>query len=298
MDFLVGTSRYYDIVDYFWYEEGLPGEAYGGYKIPQLVQKGLEILRITGYGRRHDSILYIGGGMPDVTAKIRSGRYQEVIHQGDPATLAHNVMSNISEGAHLIQNAGATPVFATVCPMDISLWNQHRLSKRKTSHLNYISEYPAMQSLHQKTIEILNDNIIKFNQDNGMQTPKGAKVVYQKKGAGLPYRLRSSRMQPDGCHLTPETTGEWIKLLKDTMNTNRIKLQDKPSYGLAYSSPCDRLSDDKVIPSTAETGSGYNTSESEDSNASIYMREVVDKEREAKLAAEHFRKHPYLFINY
>ncbi len=99
-----------------------------------------------------------------------------------------------------------------------------------------------MQELHQTTIKILNREIENLNSENGMVTPKVMKTAFQKKGFGLPYRLRLGRLQEDGCHLTPETTGDVIRVLRDIMSVNRINLYDRPNYVQSYIS-LDDLSD-------------------------------------------------------
>ena len=297
MEFIVGTSRYYSIVDYFWYEESIPGEAYGGGKIPLLIQKGLDMLRITGFNRRNDNILYVGGGMPDITVKCKNGRYEEVIHQGEPETLVDTVVTQIREGAERILATGTTPVFTTVCPMDISIWNHHRLQCYKTSHLEYQHDYQDMQALHQQTVELLNHEINAINDSNGMRTPTVSKNVFQKKGAGLPYRLRTPRLQSDGCHLTPESTGEWIQVLRDCMGVNRVQLYNKNSYGEAYP---ENFGVKPYIPSI---------SYEENFNESFELQEMIDCDRDlacvqdglhrtAVEAADFYRRNPHLFINY
>ena len=315
MDFIVGTSRAHPVVEHFWYEEGIPGESYGGYKIPKLVEKGLEMLRVTGFIRRSDNILYIMGGMPDVTVKLHRGfRYQEVVHQanqGDPQSLVDHVMTHIREGAAAIAAVGTTPVFTTVCPMDFSIWNNFRLFHGKTKSLEHIQEYPYMQELHQTTIEILNREIENLNSENGMVTPKVMKTAFQKKGFGLPYRLRLGRLQEDGCHLTPETTGDVIRVLRDIMSVNRINLYDQPNYAQSYIS-LDELSDNssdnigsdlKIESSSSDSGASGGSNESAELTELIRVEtmaiiEAHSKEKSARLEAEFFRKNPHLFIKY
>ena len=303
MEFNVGTSRFYDIVNYFWYEEGIPGEAYGGYKIPQLITKGLDILRVTGYYRRNDSIMYFGGGMPDVTVRTKKWLYEEVTHQGDPETLVDGVMEHIAEGATMIKAAGATPVFCTVCPMDISMWNYHRLAVGKTNRLRNTHQYSEMQILHQDTIHMLNNRIIAFNTENGMHTPKLAKYVFQKKGANLPYRLRLPRLKEDGVHLTEDTTGMWVRCMRDAFDINRMKLYNKPDF--CESSPRFDGPDDAPHTSDAEGDidrcSDFSTG-SVVSNETVKLSEWLANERAIEMGAllksMYYNKHPHKFESF
>ena len=217
MEFVVGTSRFYDIVNTLENEDGIPGVAQGGATIPQLIEQALTLLERTGFNRRTDSIMYIGGGVPDVNTKLSGWGYQEVVSVGDPLEKANRIMCNIEDGARRIYDAGAVPVFATVTPMLIAKWNLTRQRQRKTHHLNYVEDYYQMQENQLETIHILNDYIARLNRSYHMNTPRLAGVVLQKRGArrrgaegGQVYRLRESRLRPDGCHLTPETTSDWI----------------------------------------------------------------------------------------
>lgn len=221
MDFYVGTSRFYNVVDYFWYDEGQPGQAIGGAKIPQLIKEAMYILSVTGYEKRRDSIVYVGGGMPDITVKYKDRRYQEVVCVGEPADLVEDTISKMEAGARKILSAGAIPVFCTVTPMILASWNQSRLSKRKTSYLLHERDYGAMQQQHIDTVVMLNRRIDALNQQHHMQTPRLGGIVLQKRGTSGGYRLRENRLASDGCHLTEETDDRWIKLLRETADTNR-----------------------------------------------------------------------------
>ena len=300
MEFNVGTSRFYDIVDYFWYEEGIPGEAYGGFKIPQLITKGLEILRITGYHRRNDNIMYFGGGMPDITVRTKSRFYEEVTHQGDPQTLVDNLMAQIEEGATWIKAAGATPVFCTVCPMDFSLWNNHRFNIGKTNRLIHSHHYSEMQNLHQDTIHLLNNRIIEFNMENEMCTPKLAKFVFQKKGENLPYRLRHSRLKEDGVHPTEDTIGMWVRCMRDIFEMNRMKLYNNPDFR-EFSPQFDGLEE---APHTSDVESDIDrcsdfSSGSVVSNETVKLSEELANERaievNAALASMFYERNPHKF---
>ena len=156
MDFSVGTSRFRDIVDHFWYEDSLPGQCLPGAKVPKLIEEALSILSITGYGKRRDSIVYVGGGLPDITTMIRGPGYQEVVCLEAPLEAANRVMRLMEDGAALIYQAGAVPVFTTCTPMNLTNWNYSRLSQGKTSHLNYHQDYLTMQTNHEESIKILN----------------------------------------------------------------------------------------------------------------------------------------------
>ena len=246
MDFLTGTSRFYDIVNHFWYEESLPGQAIGGAKIPTLIQEALSILTITGYEKRRDSIFYIGGGLPDITKKLKSARYQEVIHDGEPLKIANEVMCQIEDGARQIYNAGAVPVFSTVSPMNIPKWNFSRLQKGKTSYLAHENMYTEMQLKHEDTVKILNSYIIRLNNYYHMQTPRLARVVFQKKGKNQDYRLRENRFH-DGVHPTEETTDEWIKIMRETMDTNRLRFAE------SYSEPQANAPRDNATSGSKDT---------------------------------------------
>lgn len=226
MDFNVGTSRFRDIVEFFWYEQSLPGQCLPGAKVPRLIEEALSILSITGYGKRRDSIVYVGGGLPDITTMLTGPGYQEVVCLEDPQEAANRVMRLIEDGAARIYNAGAVPVFTTCTPMNLSNWNYKRLSQGKTSYLDYNQDYFGMQFRHEESIKILNSYIDRLNSYYHMQTPRLAGYVFQKMGEGLGFRFRQNRLSDDGCHPTPDTVDEWIKIMREAMDTNRIRFQN------------------------------------------------------------------------
>ena len=245
MEFYVGTSRFYDIVDHFWYEEGQPGQAIGGGKIEQLVEEALGILSITGYERRRDSLVYVGGGLPDITTKYKERNYQEVVCVGEPDDIVEEVIGKMEVGAERIASAGGVPIFCTVTPMDIARWNQTRLARRKTKYLRQEYNYGIMQEKHEDIVIELNRRIDSLNQQYHMQTPRLGAIVFPKRGALGGYRFRRDRLSADGCHLTDFTTQKWIDLLKTNADTNRHRFYTNYNEDFSDNDLAD-ISTDKI----------------------------------------------------
>ena len=237
MDHIAGSSRARQLVDHFWYEHGIPGESYGGYRIPDLVQEGKRMLRLTGYNRRPDTLLYIIGGMPDLTTRLREGRganrYEEVIFNEDVEEVVDRVAEQYRRASREIKSMNVTPVFATISPIHLRSWNLMRLAQRKTVRLYHAENYRHMQTQHELCVQMINRHISAINDENGLQTPRLAKHVLQKRGKNKNYRFRSDRFE-DGCHPSQDLVERWVRELQECMDVNRIRISALMGRGESF----------------------------------------------------------------
>ena len=97
-----------------------------------------------------------------------------------------------------------------------------------------------------------------------MQTPRLANYVFQKMGEGLGFRFRQNRLSEDGCHPTPATVDEWIKIMREAMDTNRIRFQSHYSDFVDL----EDVADESAESSSHSYISSSNTSST--SNTDIY----------------------------
>lgn len=163
------------------------------------------------------NFVYVIGGLPDTTEKIRDYDYEEVIYSGTPAETVLNMENRFSRCAMDILQSGAVPCLATVAPMSLETWNGTRLQQGKTTHLIHHRHYSDMQSLHQSAIIQLNRKIININQHINVQTPLLASHLIQKRGSNQGHRFRANRLV-DGCHPDQEVIDQWV------MELNRVAL--------------------------------------------------------------------------
>ena len=101
--------------------------------------------------------IYIIGGYCDLSKRVRHtlhnlsrnrhpAIYEEFIFQETPEEAVTRLSSIIEESSNRITSTGATPIFCTIAPSSLETWNNKRLSQKKTAHLCYTNEYPAMQA--------------------------------------------------------------------------------------------------------------------------------------------------------
>ena len=188
----------------------------------------MEIETTLIYNRRPDTIIYIVGGMPDLTTRVKEGRgpsrYEEVIFKEDVEEAVERVAELYRRANLEVKQTGVTPVFATISPIHLRTWNLERLAQRKTTHLQHIHEYRHMQNQHELCVQILNRHISAINEENGMQTPRLAKHVLQKRGKNQNYRFRTDRFGKDGCHPSQKLVERWIRELQECMEVNRVRI--------------------------------------------------------------------------
>ena len=121
------------------------------------------------------------------------------------------------------------PVFSTIVPFNINMWNNHRLNIGATKELRYTSYYTDMQYFLNSTIIHTNEHICKLNQDNDVITPNLAKFHISSRGTKQGYRYNYKGMD-DGCHpnsldcdLGKGVVQNWVNEILKAQKDNRHK---------------------------------------------------------------------------
>ena len=191
-----------------------------GGRLHALTSEAITELRKLNNGQPKSHFVYIIGGMPDTTTKLRGFKYEECVDLRPSQETIHNLFMSIGQSAHDILENGGIPCFSTVIPMSFHSWNNHRLQQNVTSYLKYEHLCPEMQAKHEGNIIEINKLILERNQEIGVKTPQLATHLLQKRGAGKPYRFRANRL-PDGCHADEETIQCWIRDINASITSNR-----------------------------------------------------------------------------
>ena len=142
---------------------------------------------------------YISVGICDLTERLRGVNYDEVIfdkHQF--LTRKGNLYNEFENLATAVTNQYAKPVFCTILPLSLSVWNTHRLTTNKTSHLVHAHEYPQMQKDLETEIGHLNNFLIGLNIRIGMSTPMMFRDIQHNRGRGR--KITKYCELVDGCH--------------------------------------------------------------------------------------------------
>ena len=112
-----------------------------------------------------------------------------------------HVMSLIHQSSKSISKTGATPCYATITPMHMNTWNEHRLNIQCTSYLLHHNHYDSMQTNLIKTVTEINSLITELNISNYIQTPRLAQHTLYKPGQRRPtYKFRH-HLLADGIHV-------------------------------------------------------------------------------------------------
>ena len=166
---------------------------------------------------------YIWAGICNLTKKLRGDWYEEVIFSTEEAeNKRHELHSKIEQLSRTVTNQYAFPIFCPIIPMEIKTWNEHRMSVGRTNRLVFHEEYKEMQKSLEEEVTILNNHLIKINNENGMATPMLHNDFLHNRGKG--------RVSPrykdlsDGCHATDPLIKRFKKSLLAAIETNK-KLQ-------------------------------------------------------------------------
>ena len=150
----------------------------------------------------------------------RSPGYQEVLFTDTKEQAVHRLSATLQSVESQIKNAGATPIFCTICPGSLHDWNHKRYQDRVTSHLLHTEEYPAMQQeLNQAIVEI-NNKIRSINSANGIFTPRIADTIVKNPGKNKAPRFHFSRLK-DGVHPPMALKKKWAGLILEAIEQNR-----------------------------------------------------------------------------
>ena len=117
--------------------------------------------------------------------------------------------------AHL----GATPIFTTIYSLDLATWNNIRLNQRKTSVLNYESDYNSMQIALNEAISLVNDAIITLNKNMMVATPMIHKCLLHNVRKGIKHWQYHKLV--DGCHPNEPIKEDIANSLNRAIQLNR-----------------------------------------------------------------------------
>ena len=129
-------------------------------------------------GRPH---FYFMAGICDLTTKMSGFRYQEVI-----VTEAERKLENFKIDLENVQDKvlrmGALPVFCTIPTLHLATWNSLRLKQKKTTVLNFKSDYASMQNELNDVIHKANYHLVELNKSNDLSTPLIHTIMQKRKG--------------------------------------------------------------------------------------------------------------------
>ena len=199
----------------------------GGGKFHHLTSEALRLIK--GRQDLHDkTYVYFVAGLPDVTRKINRDyfmngnlrHYEEVIFKEEPTSAANRVIEAIQRAETTIKQHNAIPVFSTIIPCTLDIWNHHRLNTHVTTHLLHFSDYKHMQENLHTTIHLINQRIHVINSHNNVITPRISKTVTYKRGGH--WRYRYGRLW-DGTHATDKLNIKICEILKLAIEKNSSK---------------------------------------------------------------------------
>lgn len=214
MDICVSSSRGKDLV--------LPNQhVVPGGRLESLVDVALSGNKRRQMGRSGGTnFIYVIGGIPDATTKIKDRNYSEVIFPDWPHPKYRRLVARFRAANERILRAGAIPVFATICTMSLQEYNSHCYEQNWTSYHIHSDHYDDMQHFLNRTLELVNNEICRINDENLVDTPHLAACVMSKRGEGQGRRVRYSRLW-DGCHAGKDLVGKWQNILDEAISLNR-----------------------------------------------------------------------------
>ena len=207
-----------------------------GAKITQL--KAEACSKIQYYKRKYDIIhVYFLVGIPDITIKVSRGAYEETILTKSQEKFTTDLNDKILELTSAVKDKGCRVCVCTIAPLDIEKWNRHRLTIRKTTHLEHQAQYKEWQKTIERAIIQIDKFIIEINIANHMITPFVGDTAMTKKGSRVKKHYEKF---PDGLH----PGDELIKIWGEQIAT-RIDANFSISGGAAAAVPTPSQKDDK-----------------------------------------------------
>lgn len=159
---------------------------------------------------------YIISGICDITTRMASHKYQEIIFTNKP-NLVNSIVHQYNDLIDNIRRTNSVPILCTVYPMELATWNATRLNQGKTSHLNFQDQYQRMQSELDDTIVQINEHICQINSKHNFATPKIHSCMSRNR-RGKKYNLY--QLLRDGCHPGPIMTAKIIESIDRAMTLN------------------------------------------------------------------------------
>ena len=166
------------------------------------------------YGTTH---YYIATGICDITTKLTKPGYQEIVFRSDEG-LADKIKTDISKVENHILKQAALPIFCTIYPMSLKVWNCQRLKQNKTKYLKHENEYSNMQEDLNKTVEMINDYLIKTNIRNCVATPL-THLAINKSRRGKQYIYFNDLI--DGCHPDSPAISKMVVSINKALARNK-----------------------------------------------------------------------------
>ena len=161
---------------------------------------------------------YIMAGICNLTTKLTSYKYQEVVFRNSESTI-QTALVELNDLSKEIKKQGAIPIFCTIPTMHLQTWNELQLKQRKTNTLTYQSEYCTMQVDLAAALKIVNQKIIELNNLNGVSTPFIDNTMLRTKHQKT-YTLY--KHLSDGCHPSEPMLDKIVKCFNRafTLNNN------------------------------------------------------------------------------
>ena len=170
----------------------------------KLLERLKSIWKKLGDEDKENCHVYFFAGLCDVTYRdydpdfYPGTLYDEVIYNEIPSATAYRVYMNISDVDREVRLLGAEPIFCTIIPCSLRVWNYTRLTQHKTAFLLHHAHYDDMQHLLIETIQKLNILITNHNVAYHKQTPHTADTIIHNMGDGK-KRVRYGKLT-DGVH--------------------------------------------------------------------------------------------------
>ena len=143
--------------------------------------------------------IYIAAGICDITTRLKAKKYEEVIFdtssKDSTVTKVKEVLTSLNQ---LTIEQNAIPIFCTIYPMNLMVWNTNRLNKGKTFKLLHADDYKIMQRELESAIENINNHIFSLNKSNLKSTPNLHNILRRNRGKGN-HSFKYSLLT-DGCH--------------------------------------------------------------------------------------------------
>ena len=170
-----------------------------------------------------NNVIYIMGGIPDITTRLKGKDYDEVIFEGESHTVAASVIEKFKELKSL-ENAANKIVFCTITTVDLFKWNSVRVEQQKTKFLYHIHKYSDMQHNLNTCINEINRSLTEINSDSYLHTPFLHRFVTKNKRNGRKHY--QYQWLEDGVHPSRELVLKWIEQLETAIKVNQTRLYD------------------------------------------------------------------------
>ena len=219
MDLVVATSRGRSLAHYFKYRWTAHLIWKKGARISQLVEEADKFLGKHKVNTRPHHVFFLAG-LPDMTQRLKDkdDNYDEVTYTEPPEQTLDRISASITSAIYLISSQHHARVsFATITPISIKTWNEHRLNISRTSRLKHQQMYDTMQENLISATVMINKYILKINERNNIPTPRLAKKIIKKVGKKRKTPRVYYGKLPDGVHPNESTAEEWIDIISMTM---------------------------------------------------------------------------------